>query len=111
MIEDQIENVKKNYRLSNESEASCSIMNIVDEEQEKPKLVHHIEKLYEPDFSQNLQMEVMNEFYASYDPILTHISSSSHDYNYFGEEDDHQLEQLAYSSSSEELLFPSLWSW
>ncbi|KAJ0034395.1 hypothetical protein Pint_25757 [Pistacia integerrima] len=112
VIEDQIENMKKNYRLSNESEASVSIMDIVYEEQEKPKLVHQIEKLYEPDFSQNLQqMEVMNEFYGSYDPILTHISSSSHDYNYFGEEEDHQLEQLPYSSSSEELLFPRLWSW
>ncbi|XP_031284001.1 NAC domain-containing protein 83-like [Pistacia vera] len=112
VIEDQIENMKKNYRLSNESEASCSIMDIVYEEQEKPKLVHQTEKLYEPDFSQNLQqMEVMNEFYGSYDPILTHISSSSHDYNYFGEEEDHQLEQLPYSSASEELLFPRLWSW
>lgn len=103
--EDHLENIRKNYRLSDESEASCSIMDIVEEEQEKPKLVHQIEKLYEPDFSQIMQMEVL---YASYDPILTHISSSSHDY-YCGEDVHHQLE-LPYSSSEEEL-FPSLWSW
>ncbi|KAJ0035226.1 hypothetical protein Pint_25749 [Pistacia integerrima] len=124
-VKEELENIRKGYRLSNEFEGSSSIMvmqlDFVGEEQKQPQLLE-LENLCEPysevssstgmqiDFigepfycRQNMEIEVVDEQQkqsnASYDPILTHISSTNY---YF----DDPLEQ---PDSSEEI-FPSLWT-
>ncbi|KAJ0092594.1 hypothetical protein Patl1_26329 [Pistacia atlantica] len=99
-VKEELENIRKGYRLSNEFEGSSSIMvmqlDFVGEEQKQPQLLE-LENL------QNMEIEVVDEQQkqsnASYDPILTHISSANY---YF----DDPLEQ---PDSSEEI-FPSLWT-
>lgn len=109
-VEKEVENItKKDYSLSDESGGSCSIMEMesvfVDEEQQQLQSLNLMEKFYEPDFGQNMNIEVMDEqqllLYdnsCSYDPILTHIAN---DYYY--------CDQLEHPFSTDVLL-PSFWS-
>ncbi|XP_031270082.1 NAC domain-containing protein 41-like [Pistacia vera] len=107
-VQEEVENVKKYYSLSNESGGSCSIMEMqsafVDEELQPPQSIDQTEKIYEPGFGQNMNTDVMDEqqlfLYAScsYDPILTHITN---DYYY--------CDQLEHPFSADVLL-PSFWS-
>ncbi|XP_031270081.1 NAC domain-containing protein 41-like [Pistacia vera] len=134
-VQEELENIRKGYGLSSDiiSGERCSVMEMkssssssvvfVDEEEERQPIMKSLEevenKITSDDFiSEKIQredQEMNNEeeqqlmLYASYnyDPILTHITSSSN-YDYFGDYNyNYQLEQLPYSVDE---LFPSFWS-
>lgn len=134
-MQEELENIRKGCRLSNGiiSGESCSIMEMkssssvvfVDEEEEgqgqqimkcleeeRNKIITSDDfmKMQREDREMNNEEEQQMMLYASYnyDPILTHITSSSN-YDYFGDYYyyNHQLEQLSFSVDE---LFPSFWS-
>lgn len=131
-MQEELENIRKGYGLSNNiiSGEICSVMEMksssssvvfVDEEEERQPIMKSLEevgnkitsddfigeKMQREDQEMNIEEEQQLMLYASYnyDPILTHITSTSN-YDYFGDYN-HQLEQLPYSVDE---LFPSFWS-
>lgn len=94
----ELDNVYEHY-----SEASSSTIgmhpDLIGEEMHQTHPLD-IDEGYESYFRQSMHIDQPQHSNASYDPILTHISSTNFYFEY-------QLEQ---ADSSEEM-FPTLWSW